>query len=107
MRRCKPKTREDEIIHFQKRCLERIGIILSQRTLKELKEAKKLLLLEKQSNTRNIYRLRKDVYNGKQMLQYDVVLVYDKTRQAFVTTWRYDEWLDKHGFQTLACNKVH
>ena len=64
-------------------------------------------MLEKQSNTRNIYRLRKDVYNGKQMLQYDVILVYDKTRQAFVTTWRYDEWLDKHGFQTLACNKVH
>ena len=45
----KKKKAEDLVIHFQKRCLERIGIILNQRVLKTLLSEHKLILIEKQS----------------------------------------------------------
>lgn len=86
----KPKKTADDLVkHFQKRCLERIGIILNQRILKTLLAKKKLIAIEKQSNIKTKFRLKKELYNGKQMLQFDVMLVYDKTRHAFVTTWKY------------------
>ena len=88
--RSKPKKTADDLVkHFQKRCLERIGIILNQRILQTLLAEKKLIAIEKQSNTKTKFRLKKELYNGKQMLQFDVMLVYDKTRHAFVTTWKY------------------
>lgn len=93
----KPKTATDIVAHFQRRCMERIGFILKQRVLKELKEKKLLSVLEKQSNIKTMYRLRREMYNdGKQMLQKDVIVVYDKARKAFVTTYAYDEWVKNH-----------
>ena len=86
-----PKTTEDIVAHFQKRCLERIGIILNQRLLKEMKDEGKLLKIEKQSLIKTKYLLRKEDWNGKELLQFDVVLVYDKARHAFVTTWKYEQ----------------
>lgn len=85
----KAKTHEDIVAHFQKRCLERLGIVLNQRVLKEMLAAKKLVFLQKQSNTKTHFRVRRELYAGKQMLQFDVVVVYDKLRHAFVTTWKY------------------
>lgn len=93
-KRC--KTHNDIVVHFQKRCLERIGIILNQRTLKSLLSYNKLKKLYSQSNTKTHFLLKKEQYNGKQMLQFDVILIYDKLRHAFVTTYpfkgsRYDK----------------
>lgn len=83
------KTADDIVQHFQKRCMERIGIILNQRVLKQLMQDRKLVKVERQSLTKTKFRLPKEHYNGKQMLQFDVLLVYDKTRHAFVTVWKY------------------
>lgn len=87
-KRC--KTHNDIVAHFQKRCLERIGIILNQRILKSLLAENKLRRLYAQSNTKTHFLLRKDQYNGAQMLQFDVVVIYDKLRHGFVTTYKYD-----------------
>ena len=89
-RRKRCKTHSDIIEHFQKRCLQRIGIILNQRILKDLMVSNELKRLYSQSNTKTHFLLKKEQYNGKQMLQFDVVLIYDKLRHAFVTTYRYD-----------------
>ena len=86
-KRC--KTHNDIVTHFQKRCLERIGIILNQRTLKGLLQEHKLKKLYAQSNTKTHFLLKKEIYNGKQMLQFDVVLIYDKLRHGFVTTYSF------------------
>lgn len=83
------KTSEDLIEHFQKRCMERIGIILSQRILKQLMQERKLIAIERQSRIKTKFRLPKENYNGKQMLQFDVLLVYNKKLHAFVTVWKY------------------
>lgn len=83
------KTSDDVVTHFQKRCIERIGIILNQRILKDLMADKKLIVVQKQSRTKTHFRLRRELYVGKQLLQFDVLLVYDKQRHAFVTVWKY------------------
>jgi len=88
-KRC--KTHDDIVAHFQKRCLERIGIILNQRILKNLLVDNKLRRLYSQSNTKTHFLLKKEQYNGKQLLQFDVVIIYDKLRHGFVTTYKYDE----------------
>lgn len=85
------KTATDIVAHFQKRCEERIGIILNQRLLKGLMSEGKLQKLEKQSNIKTKFLLKKEVWNGRQLLQFDVVVVYDKARHAFVTTWKAQE----------------
>ena len=84
------KTHDDIVAHFQKRCLERIGIILNQRVLKSLRAESKLELLYAQSRTKSHFLLKKEQYNGKQMLQFDVVVIYDSLRHGFVTTYKYD-----------------
>lgn len=84
-----PKTSGDLIQHFQKRCMERIGIILNQRILKQLMQDRKMIVVERQSNTKTKFRLPKENYNGKQMLQFDVLLVYNKKLHSFVTVWKY------------------
>ena len=90
MRRKQRKTHDDIVAHFQKRCLERIGIILSQRVLKDLLGNGKLKKLYAQSNTKTHFLLKKELYNGKEMLQFDVVLIYDKLRHGFVTTYPFE-----------------
>lgn len=88
-KRC--KTHGDIVAHFQKRCIERIGIILNQRILKSLRADNKLRRLYVQSHTKTHFLLRKEQYSGAQMLQFDVVVIYDKLRHGFVTTYKYDE----------------
>lgn len=95
-KRKQKKTADDIVMHFQKRCLERLGIILNQRELKRLMAERQLVTLCKQSNTKTLFKLLKERYNGKQLLQFDVVLAYDKTRHAFVTVMPYDSWKSNH-----------
>lgn len=90
MKHKKKKTADDIVAHFQKRCRERIGIILNQRTLKNLMAEHKLKTIEKQSHTKTKFLLLKEDWNGKEMLQFDVIVVYDKLRHEFVTTWKYE-----------------
>lgn len=89
MHKHKKKTHNDIIAHFQKRCLERIGIILNQRILKDLLQNHHLKRLCRESNTKTHFLLKREQYNGKQMLQFDVVLIYDKLRHGFVTTYPF------------------
>ena len=96
MRHLHKKTADDLINHFQKRCLQRIGIILNQRQLKELMNTKKMQLLVNQSRTKKMYHLHREDWNAKEMLHKDVVVVYDNVRHAFVTTYLYDEWVKNH-----------
>ena len=81
----KAKTASKLVDHFQKRCIERIGHIVSQRTLKEGMSNGFLKLLDKQSNTRTRWKM--DLQTGS------YVVVYDKLRHAFVTVMHYDEWM--------------
>lgn len=89
MKRCS-KTHDVIVAHFQKRCLERIGIILNQRVLKSLHAENKLKLLYVQSRTKTHFLLKKEQCNGAQMLQFDVVVICDKLRHGFVTTYKHD-----------------
>ena len=84
MRRKKPKTHDDCVQHFQKRCMERVGYLLHQRFLKEEMQAGHLKVYARQSNNRTLFRLPRKY--GR-----DLVVVYDKLRHAFVTILFLDE----------------
>ena len=85
MRHKKAKTATDLVIHFQKRCIERIGHLIKQKTLKDGMANGFLRSLGSQSNTRTFWKL--DLQTGS------YVVVYDKLRHAFVTVMHYDEWM--------------
>ena len=89
-RKKQKKTHDDLVAHFQKRCMERWGFILSQRFLKEEMAAHRLRLHSKQSNTRT--RFIYPVKDGRNM-----VVVYDKVRHAFVTALYLDEMKEDDG----------
>ena len=86
----KEKTKDVVVSHFQKRCKQRLGVVLTQRFLKE-----RLMFpgqsCEKQSNTRTKYHLDKQFRNelGIPERFSDVVVVYDKLRHSFVTVLTY------------------
>ena len=85
MRHKKAKTAKDLIDHFQKRCIERIGHLIKQKTLKEGMSNGFLKFLDKQSNTKTRWKM--DLQTGS------YVVVYDNLRHAFVTVMHYDEWM--------------
>lgn len=77
--------------HFENRCLERVGCILSQKKLKEEMNASyegrqsSLGWLGKQSRTKTFWKLHRE--------ERDYVIVYDKLRHCFVTVMHYDTWI--------------
>ena len=85
----KAKTKDIVVSHFQKRCRQRLGIILSQRFLKEHLFPGQGC--EKQSNTRTKCHLDSKIrYElGISTGFSDVVVVYDKLRHCFVTVLTY------------------
>ena len=85
------KTAEDLVKHFQKRCMERVGYVLTQKFLKEEMNNHRLPVLQKQSNSRTLFRL-----NGK--YSEDLVLVYNNTLHTFVTVMGYNKWREEHGW---------
>lgn len=85
MRHKKAKTADDLVAHFQKRCVERVGHLIKQRTLKDGMSNGFLKALGKRSNTRTYWKM--DLQTGS------YVVVYDKLRHAFVTVMHYVEWM--------------
>lgn len=84
MRRKQPKSHNDCVAHFQKRCMERLGYLLHQRFLKEEMRLGHLKVYYRKSNNRTLFRLPRKY--GR-----DLVVVYDKMRHAFVTILFLDE----------------
>lgn len=76
--RRKAKTKGDVVAHFQMRCRERLGYIVTQKELKEALAAHRLRIHSRQSNTKTRY-----FWKGRDGRE--VVVVYDKLRHAFVT----------------------
>ena len=83
------KTAEDLIKHFQKRCMERVGYILTQKFLKDEMKNHRLPVLQKQSNSRTLFRLNRKYSE-------DLVLVYNNALHAFVTVMGYNKWREDH-----------
>ena len=87
--RRKAKTKDVVVSHFQKRCRQRLGVVLTQSLLK-----KRLFPgqnCEKQSNTRTKFHLDNKTKDelGISSCFSDVVVVYDKLRHHFVTVLTY------------------
>ena len=93
MSKKKKKTHDDLVRHFQLRCKERLGYVLTQKFLKEELANRRLPFHSKQSNTRTRYILPRKW--GR-----DLVVVYDKIRHAFVTVLFLYE-MGKHDFEYL------
>ena len=91
MRNKKRKTAEDLIKHFQKRCMERVGYILTQKFLEEEMKNHRLPVLQKQSNSRTLFRLNRKYSE-------DMVLVYNNSLHAFVIVMGYNKWREEHGW---------
>ena len=89
MRHKKEKTAEDLVKHFQKRCIERVGYILTQKFLKEEMNNRRLPVLQKQSNSRTLFRLNRKYSE-------DLVLVYNNYLHTFVTVMGYNKWREDH-----------
>ena len=85
MRHKKAKTANDLIAHFQKRCMERIGHLIKQKTLKDGMANGFLRKLGYGTCSRTNWKM--DLQTGS------YVVVYDKLRHAFVTVMHYDEWM--------------
>lgn len=75
--------------HFNTRCIERVGCILSQEKLKNEMtaavngESSSIKFICKQSNAKTLWKLHRE--------DNDYVLVYDKLRHCFVTVMPYDD----------------
>jgi hypothetical protein len=81
--RKRKKTGADVINHFNLRCMERIGMVLSQDELKHRMLSHRLRSLGRESNARTHFLVPND------MLPFwhkeEMVAVYDKKRHNFVT----------------------
>lgn len=88
-RRSKVPTKSDnEVAHFQKRCIERVGYIISQRTLKEMLANRELKFIEKQSNRITAFKLPRQTSDP-------FVVIYDNIRHKFVTILYWKEFMEK------------
>lgn len=84
-----------ELVHFQNRCLQRVGVVISQRELKEKLFGKHRdgVFHAKQSLSRSKWLYKHT--NGK-----EYIVVYDKSRKRFVTImpvdWKKNEdvWIE-------------
>lgn len=81
--RKKRKRGADIVHHFNLRCLERIGVVLSQEELKRRLGKHQLELVRKESNTRTHFLVPKDLLPEGHSRE--MVAVYDKSRHYFVT----------------------
>ena len=83
MKRNKCTKDDAEILHFQKRCVERLGYVLTQKGLKDMMKNKEMPFLGRQSNRITMWKLTR---RGT----YPYVLVYDSLRHHFVTILTWD-----------------
>lgn len=78
--------------HFKRRCDERFGVLLRQKTAQSLVNSGKARLLGKNPNTfRYLYKLSKEICleMGVQC-ENDVIIIYDSLDDAFVTAFEDD-----------------
>ena len=103
MKHRKQKTHDDVVAHFQKRCMERLGFLLNQRELKQMmaeNDGRRMSFIRRQSNTRTLWK----VYRRPGIIPHDLVVVYDKPRNAFVTVMYYAEWAqNEHPEMEFVC----
>ena len=71
--------------------MERVGYILSQKFLKDEMKNHRLPVLQRQSNSRTLFRLNRKYSE-------DLVLVYNNDLHAFVTVMGYNKWREEHGW---------
>lgn len=100
----KQKTHDDIVAHFQKRCMERLGFLLNQRDLKQMmaeQNESKMSFVRRQSRSRTLWKL----YRRPGIIPYDLIVVYDKLRNAFVTVMYYNEFMqNEHPELKFVCN---
>ncbi len=82
-RRKKKDKKEAQRIHFEKRSLQRVGIILNRKEIIRKIHNQELEFIERQSNRVSLFRL---IHEGT---AYKVV--YDKERKQIVTIL-YENW---------------
>jgi hypothetical protein len=76
--------REAQMAHFQKRCLERLGIELSQKKLRTMIGTPQLPFVARQSNRVSLFSY---FHNGTNW-----ILPYDKERHVFITVIHSDSY---------------
>lgn len=79
----KKKKSADVMRHFNRRCMERIGMLLSQKELKNRMLKHELSVVMRESNERTHFLVPQDLlpkWHTREM-----VAVYDKKRHCFVT----------------------
>ena len=79
----KKKKSADVIRHFNRRCMERIGMLLSQKELKNRMLKHELSVVMRESNERTHFLVPKDMLPNWH--KNEMVAVYDKRRHDFVT----------------------
>ena len=72
-----PSKQKNIKAHFQRRSIERIGVLLDEKELVNKIQNNELEFVERQSNRVTVFRYE---YNGEQYR-----LVYDKTRKQIIT----------------------
>ena len=79
---------KSEEYHFRRRCIERVGVVISQDDLKKslFDEASPNRCLERQSHTKSLWSYTHT--DGREF-----VVVYDKPRHTFITIYP-KEWYD-------------
>ena len=100
----KSKSHFDIVQHFQTRCLERLGKVLRQKDLKECMDRHTLVYVGRQSCNKTHWEIPRqllEVWGVKVEEGMDVVVVYDKMRNGFVTVLTYDHGT---GFQDKVDN---
>ena len=83
MRRKKKTKKECQVVHFQKRCIERVGKLLDRKEIIRQIQDGKLEFIERQTNRVSIWKYPLE---GK-----DYKIVYDKLRKQVVTIYELDE----------------
>ena len=95
----KSKKHLDIVQHFQTRCLERLGKVLKQKDLKDCMCRHTLVYVGRQSCNKTHWEIPKELLKicGIDLKDgIDVVVVYDKLRNGFVTVLTY---IHNDGFQ--------
>lgn len=82
LRKTKKKAK-DCIAHFEFRCLQRLGVVLSQDMLKQLMLEHRLEVVCRESTNKTHFKVPQYLLPNRH--KEEVVAVYDKVRHCFVT----------------------
>lgn len=80
MKKKKNTKRDNERFHFERRCIERIGVLLNRKEIIRKIKANELEFIKRQSNRITIWRYSFQNVNYK--------VIYDKSRAQVVTIYK-------------------